>query len=118
MPVVTSRERKVGRNRIWVGTNDNGLVMMEDSKTRHYTYKDGLPASSIRAIAEDGRGNIIVGTTMGLCYIDSSERVIKLNSEHINTKTIIRLVSDRNGFVYHGRVKALADGAREGGLKF
>lgn len=33
-------------------------------------------------------------------------------------KNIETVVFDRNGFIYHGRVKAVADGAREGGLKF
>ena len=33
-------------------------------------------------------------------------------------KNLSKVVFDRNGFLYHGRVKAVADGAREGGLKF
>ena len=33
-------------------------------------------------------------------------------------KNIKRVIFDRNGYLYHGRVKAVADGAREGGLKF
>lgn len=33
-------------------------------------------------------------------------------------KSITEVVFDRNGFLFHGRVKAIADGAREGGLRF
>ncbi|MFA5619307.1 MAG: 50S ribosomal protein L18 [Weeksellaceae bacterium] len=42
----------------------------------------------------------------------------KLIAGKAKEKGIEAVVFDRNGFVYHGRVKALADGAREGGLSF
>ena len=39
-------------------------------------------------------------------------------AERAKAKGIEEVVFDRGGYVYHGRVAALADGAREGGLKF
>ncbi|MCB9793319.1 MAG: 50S ribosomal protein L18 [Alphaproteobacteria bacterium] len=42
----------------------------------------------------------------------------KLIAEKAKEANIGQVVFDRNGYLYHGRVKALADGAREGGLQF
>lgn len=42
----------------------------------------------------------------------------KLLGERAGEKGINRVVFDRNGFLYHGRVKAVSDGAREAGLDF
>ena len=52
-------------------------------------------------------GNIDGATTVG-------REIARLAKE----KDIARVVFDRNGYLYHGRVKAVADGAREGGLEF
>ena len=42
----------------------------------------------------------------------------KIAAREALAKNISKVVFDRNGYLYHGAVKALADGAREGGLKF
>jgi large subunit ribosomal protein L18 len=48
----------------------------------------------------------------------ASRRVGMLLAERAKAKGIEAVVFDRSGYLYHGRVKALADGAREGGLQF
>ena len=52
----------------------------------------------------------------------ATKRLLKKVGEAVAKKAVakgIEVVSfDRSGFLYHGRVKELADGAREGGLKF
>ena len=50
--------------------------------------------------------------------IDKSKVVGKLLAEKAKEKGIETVVFDRSGYRYHGRVQAIADGAREGGLKF
>jgi large subunit ribosomal protein L18 len=48
----------------------------------------------------------------------TAERVGKTIAEKLREKNIESVVFDRGGFIFHGKVKALADAAREGGLKF
>ena len=54
----------------------------------------------------------------GSTKTEISTSVGKLIAEKAKAKGIETVVFDRNGFVYHGRVKALAEGAREGVLNF
>ncbi|MFN8633357.1 MAG: 50S ribosomal protein L18 [Chloroflexota bacterium] len=49
---------------------------------------------------------------------DRAKQVGQLLAERAKEKGISAVVFDRGGFLYHGRVKALAEGAREGGLQF
>ena len=49
---------------------------------------------------------------------EAARKVGKLVAERALAKGIEEVVFDRGGYIYHGRVKELAEGAREGGLKF
>ncbi|MBM4298667.1 MAG: 50S ribosomal protein L18 [Deltaproteobacteria bacterium] len=50
--------------------------------------------------------------------IETAKRVGLALAQACKAKNITQVVFDRNGFLFHGRVKAVADGAREGGLDF
>ncbi len=50
--------------------------------------------------------------------VEQSKAVGKLVAEKAVAAGISQVVFDRNGYLYHGRVKSLAEGAREGGLNF
>jgi large subunit ribosomal protein L18 len=49
---------------------------------------------------------------------DAAKKVGEAIAERAKAKGIEAVVFDRGGYLYHGRVKALAEGAREGGLQF
>jgi large subunit ribosomal protein L18 len=54
----------------------------------------------------------------GLSKTEQARVVGKVLAERALSQGITRVVFDRGGYKYHGRVKALADAAREGGLEF
>lgn len=79
-------------------------------------------------IVDDTTGNTIAsastlskelkGKLKSTGNIDAAKKVGELLSKVAKQNNISTVAFDRNGFLYHGRVKALADAAREGGLEF
>ena len=68
-------------------------------------------ASTLSAAYREGAGD-------SSSTIEAAKRVGSLIAEAAKAKDIHTIVFDRNGFLYHGRVQAVADGAREAGLEF
>ncbi len=78
-------------------------------------------------IVDDEKGATLVSaSTLALnkggetarCNKAGAELVGKEIARLAKEKSITRVVFDRNGYIYHGRIKAVADGAREAGLEF
>ncbi|MCX7620051.1 MAG: 50S ribosomal protein L18 [Acidimicrobiales bacterium] len=72
-----------------------------------YAGRTLVAASSVEPDLRDGAGNI-----------ESAKKVGALLGERAKAAGVNRVVFDRGGFLYHGRVAALADAAREAGLEF
>jgi large subunit ribosomal protein L18 len=64
--------------------------------------------SAVKGAIGEGKGGNIAG----------AQAIGKTIAERLLEKGVKRVVFDRNGFLYHGRVKAVADAAREAGLEF
>ena len=88
------------KNRVWVGTNDNGAVVVDKDTSRHFTYRDGLLSSSVRSFAEDGDGTVFIGTTAGVAYVDESMKLAVLSDDRINDDVVLRLETDASGKVF------------------
>ncbi|MBL8633871.1 MAG: 50S ribosomal protein L18 [Myxococcales bacterium] len=79
---------------------------------------DSDSAKSNTLVASSSLDPSLSESLKGLKKRDQAKQVGKKIAELCLAKGIDKVVFDRNGFIYHGRVSALAEGAREGGLKF
>ncbi len=88
------------KGRIWVATNDNGVVVIDGEESIHFTYKEGLASSSIRCFEEDADGNIIIGTTAGIAYVDNALTLHTIDDDTLNEETVLNMSADLNGTIY------------------
>ncbi|MBQ0820395.1 50S ribosomal protein L18 [Microvirga terrae] len=73
----------------------------------------GHTVASASTLEADVKGKLKTGAT-----VDAAKEVGKLVAERAVQAGVKQVIFDRSGYLYHGRVKALADAAREGGLDF
>ncbi len=73
----------------------------------------GVTVASASSLEKDLRAKLTNGAN-----IDAAKAVGASIAARLQEKGIKAVVFDRNGYLYHGRVKALADSAREAGLQF
>jgi large subunit ribosomal protein L18 len=113
-----ARVRRHARVRINVeGTQQRPRLSVFRSLSEIYAQiiddKAGHTIASASTIDQDLRGQMT-----GLKKSEQAKMVGKMLAERAKNKGVQTVVFDRGGFKYSGRVKALADGAREGGLEF
>jgi large subunit ribosomal protein L18 len=120
MAVITKeaarQRRKIRiRNKI-AGTSERPRLVVYRSNLHIYAQ-----------LVDDEKGaTIVAASTLGLKKSGGAVRPDKAGGETVGKEiarlarehSITRVVFDRNGYIYHGRIKAVADGAREGGLEF
>ncbi|OIR10031.1 50S ribosomal protein L18 [mine drainage metagenome] len=111
--------RRQTRNRFALRKKAGGrprLSVFRSSKHIYVQLIDDVQGKTLAAASSidlEIKGDLKTGAD-----IAAAQRVGKLIAERAIKAGITEVVFDRGGYIYHGRVKALADAAREGGLSF
>ena len=102
------------KERLWIGTNDSGVAVMEKGAFRFYTKADGLRSSSIRSVIEAPDGSIYIASTQGVAIIDTDMNLSLVNDVKINDEYIRSLELGSDDLIYgvtnSGAVFTMKDG--------
>ena len=85
-------------------------------RSSRYTYAQIINDEKGEVLANCNTKSIDVGSASSGCK-DAAKKLGEEIAKLAKDKNIESVVFDRNGFIYHGRVAAVCEGAREGGLK-
>ena len=115
---IVGRERRKLRIRQKIsGTSEKPRLSVFRSAKHIYAQVvddvGGTTVAHASTLSRDVRGEVTEGSKL-----DAAKKVGASIAKMLLAKGISKIVFDRNGYLYHGRVRALADAAREAGLKF
>ncbi|WP_250656551.1 50S ribosomal protein L18 [Alkalimarinus coralli] len=110
-----SRERRARSTRFKI--RELGATRLSVHRTPQHMYAQVLSAdgSKVLASASTVEKELKDGSTGN---VEAAGKVGKLIAERAKAAGVTQVAFDRSGYKYHGRVKALADAARESGLEF
>jgi large subunit ribosomal protein L18 len=112
-------DRRRGRVRGMLARAGHGRTRLSVFRSSKHIYAQvidddrGVTLASASSIEKATREGFKTGAS-----VDAAKAVGKLIAERAKEKGVKDVVFDRGGYLYHGRVKALADAARESGLNF
>jgi large subunit ribosomal protein L18 len=118
--MIPLRQRNVIRQRIHFRIRQKMTGTAERPRLNVYRSLNHIYAQ----VVDDSKGQTLLSASTvqakikGGGNVAAAREVGKLVAERAIEKGIKRVVFDRGGYLYHGRVKALADAAREAGLEF
>ncbi|MCB9837935.1 MAG: 50S ribosomal protein L18 [Phycisphaeraceae bacterium] len=108
--------RRAGIRKRVIGMPDQPRLTVFRSNNHIYAQViDDMAQSTIASASTRDKGVSISG---GAGNVNAARAVGKAIAERARSAGVSKVVFDRGGFLYHGRVRALAEGAREGGLEF
>jgi large subunit ribosomal protein L18 len=108
-------QRRAQRTRTRLRALSKGRARLSVFRSSKNIYAQVIDDSSGVTLAA---ASTLEGDAKGGADKDAAARVGKLIAERALGKGVKEVVFDRGGYLYHGRVKALADAAREAGLNF
>jgi large subunit ribosomal protein L18 len=110
-------DRRKRRTRYRIVQNANGRPRLSVFRSGRHIYAqiiDDLAGGTVAAASTNEKGTKVAKSW----NVEAAKAVGKAIAERAIAKGVKAVVFDRGGYIYHGRVKALADAAREGGLEF
>jgi large subunit ribosomal protein L18 len=116
---MTTKQRRIARVRSAVRAASHGRVRLSVFRSSKHIYAQVINDTEGKTLAAASSRDKDLGDKLKTgADVAAAAEVGKLVAERAKAAGVEAVTFDRGRYRYHGRIKALADGAREGGLKF